>query len=105
LALPEEYSGRPRREWLTAAFERGGDAARVVAIFRDFISTHPELFSAANDNRARQVRCEKPTFTAAQVAHFYAEGRGRTFTAEQQKQRDALERQIIAAGAEGRIVR
>jgi hypothetical protein len=99
------YSGQSRAGLLRAAFDRG-ESARVLAIFQDFISHYGGARQQQSPRRQSAApRSEKPTFTAAQVARFYADGRGRTFTPEQQKQRDATERQIIAAGAEGRIVR
>jgi hypothetical protein len=103
LKLSDPLSGLNRHQLLTAAFA-SGDSARVRNFFAGFFSERAATAST-RPARSSAPRDEKPMFTSAQVAHFYAEGRGRTFTAEQQKQRDATERQIIAAGAEGRIVR
>lgn len=104
LSFADVYSGRLRSELLRQAFA-AADAQRVLAIFQDFLQQAQSSAAPARTARSPRGSSEKPTFTSADVTRFYAEGRGRTFTPEQQKRRDALEHQIIAAGAEGRILR
>lgn len=122
LALPDTYSGVIRHDMLRAAFERN-DTPRVLAFFKGFLAEEaavapatreePEerkaqipLESLAAPGRAKTAAAsapvEKPIFTRAQIAKFYADvGAGKYRGRD--KEKDKLEAQIFEAQAEGRI--
>lgn len=119
------FSGAIRHELLTAAYEQN-NAPRVLAFFKGFLSEEaalapnsqgepdrgvtPEkipLESLAAPGRAKTAAApgapaEKPTFTRAEIATFYADcarGKFRGRDAE----RNRIEAQIFEAEREGRI--
>jgi hypothetical protein len=127
LLLSDPYSGRKRHDMLMEAFTRH-DTGRVVQFFKGFAevtgtplgttspgnaapplnnaSGRPSLESFAAPGRARSgqdiVSPDKPVYTSAQIARFYADRRtgkwkGREADAE------AIERDIFQAQHEGRI--
>lgn len=124
LALPDTYSGAIRHDLLKAAFERN-DGPRVLAFFQGFLAeeaavapanAEPDrqaeapkvpLESLAAPGRAKTAAAnsapaEKPSFTRAQIAKFYADvGAGKYRGRDAEK--DKLERQIFDAQREGRI--
>lgn len=130
LALPDRLSGVIRHDLLNAAYERN-DSPRVLAFFKGFLSeeaalapqtVEPDTATIKREEPQRQPKvpleslaapgraktaappapAEKPTFTRAQVAEFYADvTAGRYRGREQDK--DNLERQIFLAQKEGRI--
>ena len=126
VALPDPLSGVIRRNMMMDAFNQG-DAQRVLRFFNGFLSeeaatapatTQPapvtpqgngkvplENFAApgrATTAAATTAPAEKETISRRQIANFYAlvnKGHYRGNEAE----KDALERRIFAAEAEGRI--
>ena len=124
LRLPDPFSGAIRHEMLKAAYAQG-NASRVLAFFNGFLAeeaaTTPAegepargtkvpkvpLENLAAPGRAKTAAsvsgpAEKPIFTRAQIASFYADvaaGKYRGKDAEKVK----LEGQIFDAGREGRI--
>ena len=124
LALPDPYSGVIRHELLKSAFA-GNDASRVLTFFKGFLAeeaavapsegvpdyggtTIPKvpLESLAAPGRAKSAAAaaptEKPIFTRAQIAAFYADvasGKYRGRDAEKAKK----ESQIFEAQRDGRI--
>lgn len=125
LALPDEFSGVIRHELLKTAYEQN-NAPRVLAFFRSFLSQEAALDPAVNaqpdkdatsgkipladlaaPGRAKTAAAgttpvEKPFFTQAQIAKFYADSAaGRYRGREEEKKR--IEDQIFAAQREGRI--
>jgi TolA-binding protein len=124
LRLPDPFSGAIRHDMLKAAYAQG-NASRVLAFFNGFLAeeaaTSPDrgepttgtrvpkvpLESLAAPGRAKSAAsasgpAEKPIFTRAQIASFYADvaaGRYRSKDAEKNK----LEAQIFEATREGRI--
>lgn len=124
LRLPDTYSGAIRHEMLKAAYAQG-NAPRVLAFFNGFLAeeaaTSPAegepvkgtrvpkvpLENLAAPGRAKTAAstsgpAEKPIFTRAQIASFYADvaaGKFRGRDADKAK----LEAQIFDAGREGRI--
>jgi hypothetical protein len=125
LALPDEFSGVIRHELLKTAYEQN-NAPRVLAFFRSFLSQEAALDPAikaqpdtdatsgkipladlAAPGRAKTAAAgmtpvEKPFFTQAQIAKFYADSAaGRYRGREEEKKR--VEEQIFAAQREGRI--
>lgn len=122
LQLREPYSGDIRHKLLMAAWDRR-DASRVAAFFKGFlaeeaavaparvaepVSNKIPLESLAAPGRAKTAAgdvgapAEKPTFSRAQIAAFYADtaaGRYRGREAE----KDRLEKQIFEAQRDGRI--
>lgn len=125
LRLPDPYSGAIRHDMLKAAYAQG-QANRVLAFFNGFLAEEAAVApaQAEPDNRGTRVPkvpletlaapgraktaasasapAEKPIFTRAQIAAFYADvaaGRYRTYEAERAK----IESQIFAAQADGRI--
>lgn len=126
LSLPDPYSGAIRHDMLKAAYAQG-NAPRVLAFFKGFlaeeaavaparaepdpqVTTVPKvpLSSLAAPGRAKTAAsasaapAEKPIFTRAQIAAFYADvaqGKFRGRDAD----KNAAEAQIFAAQREGRI--
>lgn len=125
LGLPDSYSGVIRHNMLKEAYGRD-DTQRVLAFFNGFLAQEaavapaggePDpttttvdkvpLESLAAPGRAKTAApasapAEKPIFTRAQIAAFYADvnqGKYRDRPAE----KDKIERQIFAAQSDGRI--
>lgn len=125
LALPDAYSGAIRHDLLKAAYERN-DSPRVLAFFQGFLSEEAAVAPAAVEpasveqpnkvpletlaapGRAKTAAAtppapaEKPTFTRAQIAEFYAHkaaGKYRGRDADAQRIEDA----IFDAQRNGRI--
>ncbi len=124
LQLPDLYSGAIRHELLKAAFERN-DTPRVQAFFTGFLAEEAALAPAngetgrseapakmsleklaapgrAKSAAATSAPAEKPIFTRAQIAKFYADAAAGKFKGRD-AERDRLERQIFDAEREGRI--
>jgi hypothetical protein len=126
LGLPDPFSGAIRHDMLKAAYSQG-NANRVLAFFNGFLAeeaatapvSEPQpdpaatrvaqipLVELAAPGRAKTaatgpVPAEKPVFTRAQIATFYA-----NVAAGKYRGRDAdkvaTEKQIFSAQAEGRI--
>jgi hypothetical protein len=126
LSLPDPYSGDIRHNMLKAAYSQG-DASRVLAFFNGFlaeeaavapvkgepdpsVTTVPKvpLSNLAAPGRAKTAAAttgapaEKPIFTRAQIATFYADvasGKYRGRDADKSK----VEAMIFDAQREGRI--
>jgi hypothetical protein len=131
LAVPDPYSGRPRKELLTEAYSRH-DADRVVNFFRGFLteatgsppsnsraqgqsapplangnaSGKPSLEDFAAPGRARsapqQLPPDKPVYTHAWIARFSADKLAGKFRGREAEV-EATERDIYQAQHEGRI--
>jgi hypothetical protein len=124
LQLPDLYSGAIRHELLKAAYERN-DAPRVAAFFTGFLAEEaavapangeagrseapakPSLDQFAAPGRAKSAAAttapaEKPFFTRAQIAKFYADAAAGKYRGRD-ADRDRLEKQIFDAQREGRI--
>ena len=125
LKLPDAYSGVIRHELLKAAYERN-DSPRVLAFFNGFLAEEaavaPETteqdpgaaaptkvsldkFSApgrAKSAAASSAPAEKPFFTRAQIAQFYADVNAGKFRGRD-AQKAKLEAQIFEATRDGRI--
>ncbi len=130
LKSPDVYSGAIRHDLLRAAFEHN-NTARVAAFFNGFLAeeaaTVPQdqphdqgatsqelqqtpkvsLENLAAPGRAKTAAsttapAEKPFFTRAQIAKFYADVTAGKYHGRE-KQKDTLEAQIFAAQREGRI--
>lgn len=125
LKLPDPYSGVIRHELLKAAYERN-DTPRVLAFFQGFLAeeaaTAPaeagpdnqgtsvpkvplEKFAApgrAKTAAASGAPAEKPSFTRAQIAKFYADSAAGKYRGKE-AEKDRIERQIFEAEREGRI--
>jgi hypothetical protein len=124
LKLPDPYSGVIRHEMLKAAYERN-DAPRVAAFFNGFLAEEaatdpareetgrteapakPSLERFAAPGRAKTAAAsgapaEKPIFTRAQIAKFYAESAAGKFRGKE-AEKDRIEAQIFEAEREGRI--
>lgn len=124
LKLPDPYSGAIRHEMLKAAYERN-DAPRVAAFFNGFLAEEaatdpareetgrteapakPSLERFAAPGRAKTAAAsgapaEKPIFTRAQIAKFYAESAAGKFRGKE-AEKDRIEAQIFEAEREGRI--
>lgn len=126
LALPDSYSGAIRHELLKEAWDRR-DASRVANFFKGFLSeeavvapvgSEPDrtgspgskvpLESLAAPGRAKTAAsgnttpAEKPTFTRAQIAAFYADAASGKFRGRE-ADKERLERQIFEAQRDGRI--
>ena len=126
-SLPDLYSGEVRGKLLNTAF-RGANAPRVIAFFKGFIAVgvatgqvpvpHAEpvtprkaavpLESLAAPGRAKpatgdtQVPADKPIFTRAQIAGFYALVRKGAY-AGRDADKAADEALIFAAQRDGRV--
>lgn len=124
LKLPDPYSGVIRHELLKAAYTRN-DTPRVLAFFNGFLAEEAavdpanaetgrseapaklslEQFAApgrAKTAAASGAPAEKPIFTRAQIAKFYAESAAGKFRGKE-AEKDRLEAQIFEAEREGRI--
>ena len=124
LQLPDLYSGAIRHELLKAAYERN-DAPRVAAFFTGFLAEEAAVAPAmeetgrseppakmsleklaapgrAKSAAATSAPAEKPIFTRAQIAKFYADAAAGKFKGRD-AERDRLEAQIFSAEREGRI--
>lgn len=125
LALPDPYSGVIRHDMLKAAYAQS-NASRVLTFFKGFLAEEAALAPAegqpdvetqvvpkvplknfaapgrAKTAAANNAPTEKPIFTRAQIARFYAD-----VAANKYRGRDAeknkLEGQIFEAQREGRI--
>jgi hypothetical protein len=131
LKLPDMYSGAIRHDLLRAAFEHN-NTARVAAFFNGFLAEEAAVGPASGsgpdggtgaqpspnvpkvplENLAAPGRAktaasspspaEKPSFTRAQIAKFYADVTAGRFRGRE-ADRDKLEAQIFVAQREGRI--
>jgi hypothetical protein len=124
LALPDPYSGAIRHELLKSAFA-GNDASRVLRFFKGFLAeeaavapagAEPDFESTmvpkvplqnlAAPGRAKTAAAgapaEKPIFTRAQIAKFYADVAANKYRGRD-AQKSTLEAQIFDAQREGRI--
>lgn len=122
LSLPDPYSGAIRHELLKVAFERN-NTPQVLAFFNGFLAEEAATDPARREpDQGRQAQipletlaapgrakssaasapAEKPSFTRAQIASFYAQvGAGKYRGRDAEK--DKLERQIFDAQRDGRI--
>jgi hypothetical protein len=105
LRVPDPYSGYPKQSLLNDAFARG-DVGRVLALFAGFMQEHgkgaqADKMRVRSDKRSYN-NSQQPTFSRAAVKDFYDKVAKGYFKDE--KQKDQLEAQIIAAGRDGRIV-
>lgn len=127
LKLPDPYSGVIRHELLKTAYERN-DTPRVLNFFQGFLSEEAAMAPAdsgpdfrgsastqdkvplatfAAPGRAKTAAAsgapaEKPVFTRAQIAKFYAEVAARKYVGRE-AEKDRVENQIFDAEREGRI--
>lgn len=125
LNLPDAYSGAIRKELLNAAYSRG-DASRVAAFFKGFISDEavtnpamasaernvtptsnkPSLESMAAPGRAKTAApsgpAEKPFFTRAELSQFYSDVQRGVYRGRE-AEKEQMEAKIFAAQREGRI--
>jgi len=124
LKLPDTYSGVIRHELLKAAYSRN-DSPRVLAFFKGFLAEEaavdpanaetgrstapakPSLEQFAAPGRAKTAAAtgapaEKPVFTRADIAKFYADSAAGKFRGKE-AEKDRLEAQIFEAEREGRI--
>jgi hypothetical protein len=99
LALPDLYSGQVRAGMLRAAFGRG-EAGRVLAIFRDFVSQ----YGAARPQQSSRRQSAEPAFvTNRDLDAHYEKARTGGYATEQQK--NAAEAALMAAVNAGRFRR
>ena len=131
LRLPNVYSGRIRHQMLSDAYQ-AANAPLVVQLFRDFIADEEATGNSTPAPTAEQpaqpvprraaaslavlaapgkakpaggdtaVPADKPSFTRAQIARFYATVRAGGF-AGREVEKDRQEREIFSAQNEGRI--
>lgn len=124
LKLPDPYSGAIRHNLLKEAYDRN-DTSRVLAFFRGFLAEEaavapatgetgrteapakPSLEQFAAPGRAKTAAAsgapaEKPIFTRAQIAKFYADSAAGKYRGKE-AEKDRLEAQIFEAEREGRI--
>ena len=124
LQLPDPYSGAIRHDLLKEAYDRN-DASRVLAFFRGFLAEEaatvpaatetgrseapakPSLEQFAAPGRAKTAAAtsapaEKPIFTRAQIAKFYADSAAGKYRGKE-AEKDRIEAQIFEAEREGRI--
>ena len=124
LQLPDPYSGAIRHDLLKEAYDRN-DASRVLAFFRGFLAEEaatapatteagrseapakPSLEQFAAPGRAKTAAAtsapaEKPIFTRAQIAKFYADSAAGRYRGKE-AEKDRIEAQIFDAEREGRI--
>ena len=127
LELPDLYSGAIRHELLKAAYERN-DTPRVLAFFNGFLAeeaaTRPAQNAVAQEEtgakapvldaaklaapgRAKSAAgtmapAEKPIFTGAQIAKFYADVAAGKYRGKE-AEKDRLEGQIFEATRDGRV--
>jgi len=121
LALPDTYSGANRHDLLRSAYEQG-NTPRVLAFFKGFLDQEAALApqggpdqangkipleSFAAPGRAKTAAAsgapaEKPIFTNAQIARFYAESAAGKWRGREEEY-NRIDRAIIEAGREGRV--
>jgi hypothetical protein len=124
LKLPDPYSGVIRHELLKAAYQRN-DTPRVLAFFNGFLAEEAAVDPAngetgrteapakmsleklAAPGRAKTAAAsgapaEKPIFTRADIAKFYADSASGKFRGKE-AEKNRLEAQIFEAEREGRI--
>lgn len=121
----DAYSGKPRSGLLTQAFENN-DAARVIAFFTGYLNenalvedtstTEPaptseppkvDLMSMAAPGKPRSgaapsAQEDKRVYTQSDIARFYRDVQQGVYKNRRDEQ-EAIERDILAAGPEGRI--
>lgn len=123
LRQSDPYSGNIRHELLTRAFERN-DTARVAAFFRGYLnenavvspasprrqsSAKVDLNTLVSPGRSREAtnpraqEGNKRLWTQAQISKFYADSAAGRYRGRE-KEKAALEREIIQAANERRIV-
>lgn len=98
LAVPNDITGASRHDGLTDAFRRG-DAARVLAIFRQYEHEQTALFegrprAAAAANSSRKV------WTEREIKDFYERARRKQVKPDEYQRVSA---ELAAAAREGRI--
>lgn len=125
LALPDPFSGAIRHDLLKEAYGRN-DGPRVLNFFKGFLAEEAAVAPAqraepdpvqvtakipletlAAPGRAKSAAgdrapTEKPVFSRAQIAKFYADSAAGKYVGKD-AEKDRLERQIIEATREGRI--
>lgn len=125
LALPDLYSGAIRHQLLTAAYEQN-NTPRVLAFFKGFLSeeaaTAPRTDPAPADPQSSKiplenfaapgraktaaapssVPAEKPVFTRAEIAKFYADSAAGKFRGKE-AEKNRIEGLIFEAERDGRI--
>lgn len=125
LALPDAYSGAMRMDMLKAAYAQG-NASRVLAFFNGFLAQEaavapqvpPDttgtvrvpkvpLADLAAPGRAKTAAtittpAEKPSFTRADIAQFYADVNANVYRGRD-AEKNAKEAQIFEAQRDGRI--
>lgn len=124
LKLPDPYSGVIRHELLKAAYQRS-DSPRVLAFFNGFLAEEaavdpvigetgrteapakPSLEKFAAPGRAKTAAAsgapaEKPIFTRADIAKFYADSAAGKYRGKE-ADKNRIEGQIFEAEREGRI--
>lgn len=126
LALPDLYSGAIRHQLLTAAYEQN-NTPRVLAFFKGFLSEEAATAPAPSEpapagatpskiplenfaapGRAKTAAAppsapaEKPIFTRAYIAKFYADAAAGKFRGRE-AEKNRIEAQIFDAEREGRI--
>ena len=125
LRLPDPYSGAIRFDMLRAAYAEN-NAPRVLAFFNGFLAEEAALAPSSGepDPTAETVKkvpletlaapgraktaagnnapAEKPIFTRAQIAKFYADAAAGKYRGKE-VERDRFEKQIFEAEREGRI--
>lgn len=99
-------SGQLRSVSLRAAFDRG-EADRVLAIFRTFISETGWGQGQQQSRPPSRARQEPSTINAADIDKFYERVRTGYFDGSEKlrAEKDRQEAEIIRAGREGRVVR
>ncbi len=125
LGLPDPMSGDTRMNLLKAADGRN-DGPRMLAIFHGFLRDEaPELLNQPENKggqtvpqiplsslaapgkaktAAQSAPTEKPSYTSAQISQFYADKRHGKYRGKE-AEADAIERSMVEAGNEGRIIR
>ena len=124
LKLPDPYSGVIRHELLKTAYSRN-DTPRVLAFFNGFLAdeaaTDPAKAETGRSNASAKMSlenlaapgraktaaatgapAEKPIFTRAQIAKFYADSAAGKYRGKE-AEKDRVEAQIFDAEREGRI--
>lgn len=113
LGVKDDVYGVPRQAALDRAFSQG-DAAQVAKVFNAFLASLPtipaqetldnQIVPDSAGNPAPPVQASKPILSERAITAFYNDvSRGKY--AGRQAEQDALEAQINAAVAEGRVRR
>jgi hypothetical protein len=99
LSAPNDYSGGIRSQLMRSAVANG-DAARVVAFYRGFLSDHGAPRGSSSRSYQSRSQTAKPVYSREDIRKLYEQ---RRLGAIPDAKWGPIENDIVAAGREGRV--